>query len=95
VITTGQTSGTNVSIPLCQIPPGPTHTVLSSAGTVTAYYGAGTVVTTSNGVPIASGAVHYLEGFAGSPGTQLEMITAGGQASVGFVVSSASGGTGI
>jgi hypothetical protein len=91
---TGQVSGTNVSIPLCQVPGGPCTVLLSNLGTVTAYYGAGTVVTTSNGVPLATGAVHYLTGYQGG-GTPLQMITANATATVGFVVSSAPGATGL
>jgi hypothetical protein len=69
--------------------------LLTNLGTVTAYYGAGTVVTTGNGVPLPTAAVHYLTGYAGNPGTPLQMVTANATATIGFVVSSSPGATGL
>jgi hypothetical protein len=93
-IVTGQASGTNVSIVLCQVPPGPCSVLLQNNGTVTAFYGAGSTVTTANGVPLPTGVTHTFQCFQG-PGTPLSMITANATATVGFVVSSAPGATGL
>lgn len=97
MITFGQhTAVSGSATALCVLPPGPCTVVLSNVGTATAYVGpGGTAVTTSNGFPVPSGSYPVVfPGYPGGAGAVLSCITTSGSASVGFIVSSASGGTG-
>jgi hypothetical protein len=93
-MTGGQVTAGTASALLCHVPAGPCQVVLSNAGTVAAFVGFGTAVTSSNGFPVPSGQVAPFPGFPGGAGQQLAVVTAAGSAPVGWLVSSASGGTG-
>jgi hypothetical protein len=91
---------------LCNVPAGPCLVTITndSSSTGSAYLGitppasAGTLASLSsgNGMPIPSGAIATFANYKGSPGASLSVITSGTlTASVGYLVSSASGGTGL
>lgn len=91
---------------LCNVPAGPCLVTITndSGSTGSAYVGitpaasAGTLqaLSSSNGMPIPSGQIATFANYKGSPGASLSVITSGTlTASVGFLVSSASGGTGL
>ena len=80
---------------LVTLPAGPAAVTLANVGTVTAYFGAGTAVTTSNGFPlVTAGYPVSVAGYPGGGAVPLSVITAGGSAPVAYVISTASGGTG-
>lgn len=93
-MTGGQVTAGTASTHLCSVPPGPCQVVLSNSGTVAAFVGFGGTVTASDGFPVPSGGVAPFSGYPGGAGQQLSVVTASGSASVGWLVSSASGGTG-
>lgn len=81
---------------LCRVPPGVCDVVLSNGGTAsTVWIGQGTAVSPADGFPLPSG-ISPLRfcGYLGAGGATLYAITSAGSASVGWLVSSASGGTG-
>jgi hypothetical protein len=86
---------------LCNVPAGPCLVVITndSASTGSAYVGAvatGGSLSSSNGMPVPSGQIATFANYKGSPAASLSVITSGTfTASVGFLVSSASGGTGF
>jgi hypothetical protein len=95
VITSGQGAAGTVSSVLTRVPPGPCMVMLSNAGTASpVYVGAGSAVTVTNGFPLPSGAPVAFAGYAGSGAIPLSVICSSGSASVGFFISSATGGTG-
>ena len=98
MLITGQaTAGTAPSV-LCTVPAGPCTVLISNAGTASpVWIGAGTAVTAGNGFPVPSGAVSPVTfpGYPASPATPLSVVCSSGSASVGFLISSASGGTGL
>lgn len=93
-MTGGQVVAGTASALLCHVPAGPCQVVLSNAGIAAAFVGFGTAVTASNGLPVPSGQVAPLHGYPGGTGQQLSVATSAGSASVGWLVSSTSGGTG-
>jgi hypothetical protein len=97
MISTGQANATTACSILCVMPPGPCLVSISNISATTVYVGAsGTAVTTGNGYPIPSGQITSFAGYQGGTGAQIGMVQAGtASATVGFFVSSASGGTGI
>jgi hypothetical protein len=101
VITSGAApAGTVInSTSLIRVPAGPASLLLANAGPAgTVYAGAGTNVTTAGGFPIPSGLVPpvVVPLYAGAPaGTWSVLCAAGGSASVAWIVSAPSGGTGI
>ena len=99
MLSTGQvtTSGGTVST-LVTVPPGPCLVILSSdpASAATAYIGitpaaaAGTLASLSstNGIPLASGAQMTFPGYPGGRGAALSVIAAGTlSATVGWLIS--------
>ena len=95
-LTTRQvTAGTN-SVALVVVPPGPGQVIIVNGGSVTAWVAAGTAAaTTSNGVPIPSGAQVAVNAYQGSMGSPLQVISPGGtNTSLGYILSTAVGGTG-
>ena len=106
-IFTGSANIGSVSANLCLVPAGPCTVVLSNNGTASpVWIGAGGSVRAGpassgsvgagNGFPLPSGAVSPLvfQGYAGSNGVQLVAACSSGSASVGWIVSTAVGGTG-
>lgn len=90
MLITGQyTAGTAATVIFTQ-PPGPCVVTVTSdaSSTDTAYIGAGTAVTTSNGVPLVpSGAVSWAA-YAGSKAAPVSVVTsAAAGATVGWVIS--------
>jgi hypothetical protein len=82
---------------LIAVSPGPATLLLANAGTASPVYVApGTGVTTSTGFPVPSGLVSpvVIPVYAGAPGTTWSVCCASGSASVAWIVSSPSGGTG-
>ncbi len=75
---------------------GVSSTVVTNGGTVTAYLSAGGTATTSNGVPVPSGGIlPPIQGYNGAPGVTYSVVTGGGTATIGYLVSTAAGSTGI
>jgi hypothetical protein len=95
VITNGQVSAGTVASTLTVLPPGPCHLVVSNpSASVIVYVGAGTV-TTGNGLPVPAGQSVAVAGFQGDGGARLSVIAASGTANaVGWMLSTATGGTG-
>lgn len=88
--------GTTPSI-LCIMPPGPCQVNVSCLSTTaTVYIAAGSAVTTSNGYPLTSATSPVtFEGYNGSAGATLYAVSSAAATTVGWAVSTASGGTGI
>ena len=81
-----------------RVPPGPCTVLLANAGTsATVYVGAGTSTSAGGGFPVASGAVApvVIPVYAGSPSSTWSAVTASGTATVAWIISDPSGGTGI
>jgi hypothetical protein len=100
MITSGvATAGTAVTTSsLIRVPPGPATVLLANAGTAsTAYVGAGTATTTGNGFPVPSGLVPpvIVPVYAGAPSGTWSVVCAAGSASVAWIISDPSGGTGV
>jgi hypothetical protein len=95
LITRQVNAGTN-SVALVIVPPGPAQVIIFNAGTVTAWVSAGTAAaTTSNAMPISAGAQVSVAAFQGSGGSALQVISPGGtNTSLGYMLSTAAGGTG-
>jgi hypothetical protein len=99
MITAGRAqAGTAVtSSSLFAVSPGPATLLLANAGTAaTVYAGPGTNVTTTTGFPVPSGLVApvTVPVYPGTPGGLWSVVCASGSASVAWIVSSPSGGTG-
>lgn len=94
MLSTGQvtTSGGTVST-LVTVPPGPCQVILSSdpASAATAYIGpavTGGTLTSSNGIPLASGAQMTFPGYPSARGATLNIIAAGtASATIGWLIS--------
>jgi hypothetical protein len=90
----GQSSVGTFALHLAQIPPGPGQ-VLVSGGTATTFligFGAGLTVT--NGYPLPAGGLS-IPLFAGGGGNQLYAISSAGSSAVSWLISNASGQTGL
>jgi hypothetical protein len=104
VITTGQVTIGTASSVLCLVPPGPCTVVLSNIGTASPVWvgagtavvagAAGTAVGSGNGFPVPSGAPVAFTGYRGGAGTTLVAACSSGSASVGYLISTATGQTG-
>jgi hypothetical protein len=99
VITSGRAAaGTTVTAAsLFQVPAGPGTLLLANAGTAgTVYAAPGTNVTTGSGFPVPSGVVSpvMIPVYAGAPGQAWSAVCAAGSASLSWIVSTPSGGTG-
>jgi hypothetical protein len=99
VITSGAaTAGTGITAgSLIRVPPGPATLLLANSGTAAvAYAGAGTNVTAAGGFPVPSGAVSpvVVPVYAGAPAQTWSVITSAGTATVAWIISDPSGGTG-
>ena len=97
MIETGQRAVGTAPSTLCVLPPGPSQLTLVNPGPGTAFIGAGTLTTVSavNGCPLPSGGTPVsFTGFPGGQGTPFQVVATGTIPSLGFIISSASGGTG-
>jgi len=96
VITNGQGTAGTVAARLLSVPAGPATLVLSNAGTASpVYVGMGTNVSALNGLPVPSGVVPLvIPLYAGSAGGSMYAFCSSGSASVGWIISSATGQTG-
>jgi hypothetical protein len=94
MLTGGQVTAGTASTSLSVVPPGPCSVTIVNSGTATAYLGFGTAATAS-GIPLPSGAVFPFFGYQGSQGSRISVVTAAGSASVGWLLSTPSGGTGL
>lgn len=106
-IFTGSASIGTKSANLCLVPPGPCTVVLSSNGTASpVWVGAGGTVVAGpasgvgtiaagNGFPLPSGEPVTIPGYAGNQAVQLVAAVSSGSASVGWVISTATGQTGL
>lgn len=100
MITSGAATavGSVTAASFIRVPPGPATLLLANSGTAaTVYAGAGTNVTVAGGFPVAAGAVSpvTVPVYAGAPGGTWSVVTAAGTASVAWIVSDPSGGTGF
>jgi hypothetical protein len=100
VISSGRAvAGTAVtSASLFQVPPGPATLLLANAGTVSVVYAApGTNVSAGSGFPVPSGVVSpvVVPVYAGAPGQAWSVVCSAGSASLSWIVSTPSGGTGL
>jgi hypothetical protein len=95
-VTSRQVPAGTGSVFLATVPPGPASVVISNAGSVTAWVSAGTApATTSNGCPVPAGAQVSLTAWQGSAGSPLQVICPSGtNTSLGYIISTAVGGTG-
>jgi hypothetical protein len=91
------TAGTVVtSSSLLRVPPGPATLLLANNGSAgTVFVGAGTNVTTA-GFPVPAGAVSpvVVPLYAGSPAGTWSAVVASGSATLAWIISDPSGGTG-
>lgn len=82
---------------LIHVPAGPATLILANQGTAaTVYVGSGTAVTTANGFPILSSGASptVIPIYAGNPATTWGCVTANGAATLAWLISAPSGGTG-
>jgi hypothetical protein len=87
---TGQYTASTVATVIFTQPPGPSVVTVTSdtASTSTAYLGAGTAVTSANGVPLVSGGAVSWATYKGSRGGPVSVITtASSAATVGWILS--------
>lgn len=88
---TGQYVAGTVATVIFYQPSGPSVVTVTSdtASTATAYLGAGTAVTSKNGVPLVSGGAVSWATYQGSQGGPVSVITTGSSAAtLGWVISS-------
>jgi hypothetical protein len=88
---TGQYTAGTVATVIFYQPPGPSVVTVTSdtVSTATAYLGAGTVVTTTNGIPLVSGGAVSWATYPGSKGSPVSVVTTGSSvATIGWVISS-------
>lgn len=88
---TGQYTASTVATTIFIQPPGPSVVTITSdtASTATAFLGAGTAVTSTNGVPLVSGGAVSWATYQGSRGGPVSAITtASSAATIGWVISS-------
>jgi len=95
-LSTRQVNAGTGSVALVTVPPGPAQITIFNAGSVTAWVAAGTAAaTTSNGMPISAGAQVSITAFQGSANNPLQVICpAGTNTALGYMLSTAAGGTG-
>ena len=87
---TGQYVAGTVATVIFRQPPGPSVVTITSdtASTATAFLGAGTVVTSVNGVPLIPGGAISWATYRSSAGGPVSVITSGSSAAtVGWVIS--------
>ena len=80
------------------VPAGPATLLLANVGTASPVYAApGTSVSSSNGFPVPSGAVSpvVVPVYPGNPAQTWSAVCSGGSASLAWIVSVPSGGTGL
>ena len=103
IFTNQVTIGTATST-LCVVPPGPCMVVLSNNGTASpVWVGAGTTIVAAsraalwgpNGFPVPRGAPVAFAGYQGDKGATLVAACSSGSATVGYLISTATGGTGL
>jgi hypothetical protein len=95
MLTAGAGTVTATSGTLMHIPPGPSVIMLSNAGTASpVWVGPGTAVAAGLGFPVPSGAPVALPVYPAGAGSPLAAVTTSGTATVGWFISTASGGTG-
>ena len=90
-LVTGQYTASTVATAIFTQPPGPSVVTVTSdtASTATAFLGAGTAVTSSNGVPLVPGGAISWATYTSSAGTPVSVITTGSSAAtIGWVISS-------
>jgi hypothetical protein len=88
---TGQFTAGTIATTIFTVPPGPAVITVTSdtASTATAFLGAGTTVTSANGVPLVSGGAVSWAAYLGSKGSPVSVITTGSSAAtIGWVISS-------
>ena len=97
-LVTQRVAAGTASAALVTVPPGPAQLTIFNAGSVTAWVAAGTAAATSSGnaAPITAGAQVSITAFAGSGGSPLQVICPSGtNTALGYILSTASGGTGL
>lgn len=96
MIVTGSGTATSGSSVLCTVPPGPCTVLLAVSGTATpVWVGAGGSVSAGNGLPVPAGVVPVtFPGYLGDGGSKLAVCTSGGSSVIGFLISTATAGTG-
>jgi hypothetical protein len=90
-LVTGQYTASTVATVIFTQPPGPSVVTITSdtASTSTAFLGAGTAVTSTNGVPLVPGGAISWATYTSSAGAPVSVITtASSAATVGWVISS-------
>jgi hypothetical protein len=90
-LVTGQYIASTVATVMFTQPPGPSVVTVTSdtASTATAYLGAGTVVTATNGIPLVPGGAISWATYQGSAGGPVAVITtASSAATTGWIISS-------
>jgi hypothetical protein len=91
-------TGSVTTASLIAVPAGPATVLLANSGTASpVYVGAGTNVSVAGGFPVPSGALSpvVVPIYAGAPAGTWSCITASGTATLAWIVSSPSGGTGF
>jgi hypothetical protein len=102
MLSIGQVTATSTAATLCHVPGGPCLVTITndSLSATTAYIATATAstaytFTSSNGIPVPAGQSLVFANYPGSGGATLSVITASTTATVGFLISGASGGTGL
>lgn len=90
MIVTRQFTVTGTVTTMGLVPAGPCSVVVTNAGAVTMFVGAGTGVTTSSGAPVPASGVVPLPGFPSSSPVNLWGITTGGTVTAGVFISNGS-----
>ena len=99
MISNAQAETVTTSKALFAMPPGPCTVAIANIGTASTAYitVGGTGVSAANGFPVLSGLVPplYLTGDAGGSGGTVYAMAAAGTTAIAWIISSASGGTGL
>lgn len=93
----GTVTASAALLPNLLIPPGPCAVTLSNSGTASPVWFTfgGTTAAAGNGLPVPSGVTPVtITGFQGGGGCPVHAVTGGGTAVIGWVISTAAGGTG-
>jgi hypothetical protein len=108
MLSIGQVTIGTVATHLCNVPGGPCLvTVTNDSGSAASAYlgitgapgtaagGTPATVTTTNSIPVPAGTSLVFANYKSSPGASLSVISSGSAVTVGFLISTSAGGTGL
>ena len=96
-LSTSRVAAGTASVTLATLPAGPCTLTVVNGGSVTAWLAFGSnPASTNNGVPIAAGSQVAVNTYPGNPSSGVQVICPSGtNTALGYILSTASGGTGL